>query len=90
MNDDHVARAIDDIERTLRHDDPAFLQRVRHLQRREAANVLSVFTLLTVGAVLLTVGLATLSWPIWSAGAVALVVSVLVDEHYKHSLGRFP
>jgi hypothetical protein len=52
--------------------------------------VLSVLGLLAVGAVLLTVGLATLSWPVWSAGLGALAVSVLVDEHHKHTLRRSP
>ena len=90
MNDDPVTRAIDEIERALRRDDPAFLHRVQQLQRREMANVLTVLTLLASGAVLLTVGLATVSWPIWGAGLIALVASVLVDEHHKHSLDRLP
>jgi hypothetical protein len=40
--------------------------------------------------VLLTVGLATLSWMAWGAGLIALLTSVLVDEHHKHAIRRMP
>jgi Protein of unknown function (DUF3040) len=90
MNEDQVTQAIDEIKRTLAHDDPAFVQRVRQLRRRDGVTDLSVFVLLAVGAVLLTVGLATLSWPTVVAGLLALVASVLVDEHHKRSLKRVP
>ena len=88
MNDDNVTRAINEVERVLANDDPAFVQRVRHLQRSEDVNVLSVFVLLAAGAVLLTVGLATLSWHAFAAGLFALVASVLVDRRHKRSPGR--
>jgi hypothetical protein len=88
MNDDRVTRAIDEIERVLADDDPAFVQRVRHLQRSEDVTVLAVFLLLAAGAVLLTVGLAILSWPAVAAGLFALVGSVLVDRRHKRSPGR--
>ena len=90
MDEDQVSRAIEDIEHGLRREDPALVQRLRHLQRQDDAAVLSVFVLLTAGAVLLSLGLATLSWPIWAAGLAALAVSVLVDEQRKRILGRAP
>jgi hypothetical protein len=90
VNDDQVTRSIDEIEGALRQDDPAFLQRVDHLQRQELATFLSVLALLAAGAVLLTVGLATLSWPVWGAGLGTLVASVLVDEYHKHVVRRWP
>ena len=45
---------------------------------------------MATGAVFLTAGLATLSWPIVGTGLFALVASVLVDEHHKRGLGRLP
>jgi Protein of unknown function (DUF3040) len=90
MDDDRFTEAIDDIERGLRHQDPDFVQRIRHLQRRNDLTALSVFVLMAVGAVLLIVGLATLSWPTWAAGLFVLVTSVVADEHHKRGLGRLP
>ena len=45
---------------------------------------------LAVGAVLMIVGLATLSWPTWAAGLFVLVTSVVADEHHKRGLRRPP
>ncbi len=90
MNDDQVARAIHEIECALVQEDPIFLRRVRQLHRREAATVLSVFALLAAGAVLLTVGLATLSWVVWCGGLLSLVIAAVVDQHHQSHLRRFP
>ena len=90
MNDDKITQTVDEIERELAHDDPAFVRRVGRLQRRDDTIVLSVFALLATGAVLLIAGLATGSWPAWAGGLFALVTSVLVDEHHKRSLRRAP
>jgi hypothetical protein len=90
MNDDQVSRALDEIERSLCQDDPAFERRLRAVRRAEIGTVLTVALLLVSGAVLLTVGLATLSWMAWGGGLVALLTSVLVDEHHKHALRRLP
>jgi hypothetical protein len=90
MNDDKVTQTVDEIERELAHDDPAFVRRVSRLQRRDDVTVLSVFALLATGAVLLIAGLATGSWPAWAAGLFALASSVAVDEHHKRSLRRAP
>ena len=90
MNEDQVTQAIDEIERVLRREDPELVQRIRHLRRRDDVTVLGVFVLLAAGAVLLIVGLATLSWPALAAGLFSLVSSVLVDQHHKRSLRRVP
>jgi Protein of unknown function (DUF3040) len=90
MDDDRFTDAIDDIERRLRHEDPDFVQRFRHLQRRDDMTALSIFALMAVGAVLMIVGLATLSWPTWAAGLLVLVTSVVADEHRKRGLRRLP
>ena len=85
MNDDQVGRAIDEIERALVVEDPAFLHRFRNVQRSEAVNAVAVVVLLVVGAVLLTVGLAT-SAPIpGSLGVAALIGAVLVDDLHKRT-----
>jgi len=90
MNNDRFTDAIDDIEACLRREDPAFVQRIRHLQRRDDLTTLTVFALMAVGAVLLIAGLATLSWPAWAAGLFALATSVVADEHHKRNLRRLP
>jgi DUF3040 family protein len=90
MNDDQVSRALDEIERSLCQDDPAFERRLRAVRRAEIGTVFTVALLLVSGAVLLTVGLATLSWMAWGGGLIALLTSVLVDEHHKHALRRMP
>src|SRR5919106_1106370 len=46
MNDDKIAQTVDEIERELSHDDPAFVRRVGRLERRDDTIVLSVFALL--------------------------------------------
>jgi hypothetical protein len=86
MNDEQVGRQIDDIERALRAEDPAFVHRVRNVQRKDAVNVLVVSVLLAVGAVLLTAGLATRALIPWLAGLVALIAAVLTDDHHKRTL----
>jgi hypothetical protein len=88
MNDEQVSRAIDEIERTLQQEDPAFVKRLRAVRRGEIGTVVAVVLLLVSGAVLLTVGLATLSWLAWCSGMIALLTSVLVDEHHKHVVRR--
>jgi Protein of unknown function (DUF3040) len=88
MDEDQVSQVIDDIERGLRREDPAFVQRLRRLQRRDDATVLSAFVLLAAGAVLLITGLATKSWPTAAAGVAALAACVLVDNQRPRILGR--
>lgn len=90
MNDEQISRAIDQIEQALCDDDPAFVRKVRALRRAEIGTVITVALLLVSGAVLLTVGLATLSWMAWGGGLAALLASVVVDEHHKHTLRRMP
>ena len=61
MNDDQVSRQVEEIERGLVHDDPAFVHRLGALQRAETGTTATVFVLLASSVVLLTIGLATLS-----------------------------
>lgn len=84
MDDDQVRSAINEIERGLIHDDPAFVGRLQALRRSEIATAIAVFALLASGAVLLTIGFATLSWMAWCAGLLAFAASFAVDEHHKH------
>jgi Protein of unknown function (DUF3040) len=94
MTDDEVRRTIDQLERALvrdalegveqclAHDDPAFVRRFHHRCRAEMASAIGVFLLLAVGAVLMTVGFATLSWPAWVAGVLAFLASFGVNAHH--------
>jgi len=70
MNDEQVGREIDEI---------------RNVQRNEALHAVAVFALLAVGAVLLTVGVATYALLAWLLGAVAFVLAVLVDELHNRT-----
>jgi hypothetical protein len=98
MDDERVSReiehlerglirdAIDEVERGLEHDDPDFVKRIHSLRRAEITNVIAVMVLLAIGAVLLTVGFATLLWPTWVAGGLAFLASLAVDHHHNHTL----
>ena len=88
VNDEQVRAEVDEIERALQVEDPGFVRRVNALRRSDAVNCVSVFVLLAVGAVLLTVGFATVAWLPWSIGLAALVVAVAVDDHHRRTLRR--
>lgn len=102
MDDDQVERTIEELEQALAQDtimafekglaegDPAFMKRFRALQRAEIATVVTVCLLLASGTVLLTIGLATISWPAWIAGVAAFAASFAIDEHHKRALRRSP
>jgi hypothetical protein len=60
------------------------------VQRNETVNFVVVFVLLAVGAVLLTVGMATTLVIPWLAGIASLLIAVLVDDHHKHTLRNPP
>lgn len=90
MNEEQVSRTINEIEQALKREDPAFVRRLHALRRAEIGTVVTVALLLVSGAVLLTVGLATLSWLAWGGGLLALLTSVVVDERHKHTLRRAP
>jgi hypothetical protein len=80
MNIEHLVRQIDDVEAALRRDDPAVSKRLRALEPESPLHVGVVFTLLAIGAVLLTIGVATLSLAVWFAGVAAFAASFLVDR----------
>ena len=102
MDDDQVKRTIEELERALAqdtilgfeqglaHDDPAFMRRFRAVHRAEIATVITVFLCLASGTVLLTLGLATTSWPAWIGGLVAFAAAFAVDEHHKHTQRQTP
>jgi hypothetical protein len=86
MNDDPVSGAIRDLERALVLEDPAFVHRIRRLQRGDMINVVVVFMLLAVGAVFLAVGFALTALIPWLAGVASLCSAVIVDDHHKRTL----
>jgi len=90
MDDDQVSRAIEELEVALLHDDPGLAGRVRALHRADVGTAVAVFALLAAATVLLTVGVATTSWPVWVAGMVAFLASFVIDAHHKHALERTP
>jgi Protein of unknown function (DUF3040) len=83
MTNDDVRRAIGELERGLRDEDPGFLERFHRLPRREAVTSVAIFLLLAVGAVLLAIGLATASLVMWSAGLLALLTAPLLDRRNR-------
>jgi hypothetical protein len=99
MDDEQVSREIDDLDRGLirdaidelegglESDDPDFMKRMHGLRRAEVTNAIAVIVLLATGAVLLTIGFATLLWPTWIAGGLAFLGSFAVDHHHNHTLG---
>jgi fatty acid desaturase len=89
MNEEQVSAAIDEMERALQVEDPGLVRRVHALRRADVVNCVTVFALLAVGTVLLTVGLATVAWLPWSIGLIALVVAVAIDAHHQRAL-RLP
>ena len=64
-------------------DRPALSDRLRRVERHQSRNALAVFCLLGVDVVLMTIGLARLSFVAWSTGAAAVVMSFLVDGRTK-------
>lgn len=80
MNIEHLVREIDEVEAALRRDDPALSKRLRALESGSSLAVGAVFALLAIGAVLVTIGLATLSLAVWSTGVAAFAASFLVDR----------
>jgi hypothetical protein len=86
MNEQQVDEMVDELERALMVDDPEFVRRMVRVKRYETVNFVVVFILLAVGAVLLTVGMATAFVIPWLAGIASLLTAVLVDDHHKRRL----
>lgn len=82
-DDDHVSRAIEEIERALRAEDPSLVQKFRDVEERLRATDIAVFSLLGASVVLLCVGLATASASPWYMGAAAFGACFVVDHHHK-------
>jgi Protein of unknown function (DUF3040) len=85
MNDEQVGTVIDEIERALVVDDPAFVRRFHSMRRNEAVNAAIVFVLLAVGAVFLTVAIATTTPVPGAIALAALIGAVLADEFHQHT-----
>jgi hypothetical protein len=77
---------IDEIERTLLRDDPSFAIRLRKLDQTHKRHDTVVFSLLAATALLLAVGVATLSPVAWLAGACAYFSSFAVDIRHERKL----
>jgi hypothetical protein len=89
MNNDQLnplIDEIDEIERVLLRDDPTFARRLRKLDQPDKRHDTVVFSLLAVSAVLLGVGVATLSPSAWLAGACAYISSSVVDTRHERRL----
>lgn len=90
MNDEHVDRWLTEIERRLRIDDPAFVARVERGRRGETTRAVLVIALMS-SAVLLTVGLATVSPIPYCAGVAAFLAALLVERRptpYGNAIDR--
>jgi hypothetical protein len=69
VNDEQVRAALEEIEHELRVDDPKFVRQAQAVCRVDAFAAVTVFLLLAAGAVLLTLGVATMALVPW-AGVV--------------------
>jgi Protein of unknown function (DUF3040) len=87
-DDDHDNRAIEEIERALRAEDPSLVRRFRDVEQRLGATDIAVFSLLAASVVLLSVGLATASAAPWYIGAVAYGTCFVVDHQHKRRRPR--
>lgn len=88
--DDPLRRQIDEVERALWREDPAFMLQVRRLQRVDTASVLTVFALLAAGIVLVTVGAATSTIAAGGVGVIAMAAACLIDRRHQRALHRSP
>jgi hypothetical protein len=89
MNNDQLDRQIDEIdeiERTLLRNDPSFARRLRKLDQAHKRHDTVVFSLLAASALLLAVGVATLSLAAWIAGVCAYFSSYAVDTRHERKL----
>jgi hypothetical protein len=89
MNNDQLdpqIDEIDEIERVLLRDDPALARRLRKLDQTDMRHDAVVFSLLAASALLLAVGVATLSPAAWLAGACAYFSSFAVDIGHERKL----
>ena len=83
-----VQTMLDEIEHRLGHEDPAFVRRMRSLERAAVVNTVTIVLLLVVAAVLLAVGLGAQSWFAWFGGGLAFIAAFAVDNRYRAWLQR--
>jgi hypothetical protein len=87
VTNDLLERQIDEIERALLHDDPAFARRFR-LEAPDTGHETLVFVLLAASALLLAVGLTTPAPAAWFAGSAALIASSVVDARRQRQFAH--
>jgi hypothetical protein len=85
VTNDLLERQIDEIERAVLLDDPAFARHFR-MEAPDTGHETLVFLLLVASALLLAVGLTTLAPVAWFAGSAAFVASSVVDARHQRKL----
>ncbi len=86
MNIRQLDRQIDEFEHELLRVDPALGRRFEKFDQVTRRRDATVFALLVSSAVLLMIGLATMSIVAWIAGAVSLVASFSIDTRHEREL----
>ena len=81
--DEHLGRPIRDIEHGLGQEDPDFVRRTRG--RADFTHGAKVVVYLVATVILLAVGLASLSWFAFVAGALAFVAASVMDDRYRRT-----
>lgn len=82
MPNDQLDNRIDEIERELCRDDPAFGERFERLDGHHPRRDLAVFALLALSAVLFAVGVATMSPIAWAVGIAGYLSSFALDTRF--------
>ena len=85
---ERVRAAFERIEQRLALEDPELVARVQAVPRGEATNAATIFALLVLSVILLTVGLGTQSATALFAGAAAFLVSFGVDRRHRRRTGQ--
>jgi hypothetical protein len=85
MDDEQVDRAIAELERGLRSDDPGLARRFRRISRGDSARLVAVVVALTAAAILLAAGLALASGAMWLAGLAAFLAAFGADRRRELS-----
>jgi hypothetical protein len=86
LSSSELARQLDELEQTLRREDPALVKQFR--DRARTRNDVAVFSLLAAGAVLLAIALAARSPLAWLGGVAAYLASFGVDRRHHRTFRR--
>ena len=86
--EDASRRRFGEIERAIREADPGFVARANRAAQFDKVVKVVMAVLLLLGTVLMMIGLATKSMPLWLLGvAVALLAPLFAEAH--HRVGRW-